>query len=56
MVRLHYFRQAWLSHPDLRRWQRLHFYWPNGRPWGGLGVTVMARELSVKWHKEGDRG
>jgi hypothetical protein len=49
MIRFHYHRQSWLPHREQRRWQRLYLFWPNGRRWRGFGVTVWAREFSVKW-------
>jgi hypothetical protein len=36
MIRFHYHRQTWLPHREQRRWR-------------GFGVTVWAREFSVKW-------
>lgn len=47
MIRFHYFRQEWLPRVDQRRWQQFHFFWPSGRKWRGVGITVWAHEFSV---------
>lgn len=46
-MRFHHHRQEWLSTPAQRRWQRLHFYWPNGLVWRGVGVTINRHEFSI---------
>jgi hypothetical protein len=45
VIRFHYHRQDWL--PRHRRWQALHFFWPNGHPYKGVGITIWAREFSL---------
>ena len=47
MIRFHHHHQTWLQHPKQRRWQRLHIFWPNGRKWRGIGMTLWAHEFSI---------
>lgn len=45
-LRMHHHKQQPLSTPEALRWQRFHFYWPNGRR-SGVGVTIWRHEFSV---------
>lgn len=48
-MRLHYHHQQWLRDSRARRWQRFHLFWPRGRAWRGIGVTVWCHEFSTSF-------